>query len=220
MPVTKWLRCWLVTGWLSAAGMMGQSGPAKEGAATQKPTPALGESGITTPAASALQSPGAEYKEATHPLEVVRQSLENWGDAELSALSVGMKRARESCQARKAESYSGDDLYELARLCSFGQDWNDANTAATRYLDTRADPHRAQAYALSMNALVHLNGVDLAVQTARAMLRGLPYDAEVAYAIRFMKDYLEQAGNPEAVSLASAEHAAIVQALAQDVPLK
>jgi hypothetical protein len=84
----------------------------------------------------------------------------------------------------------------------------------------RAEPHRAQAYALSMNALVHLNGVDLAVQTARAMLRGLPYDAEVAYAMRFIKDYLEQAGNPEAMNLAAAEHAAIVQALAQGVPLK
>ena len=163
-----------MTGCLSAAGMMGQSGPAREGVATQKPTPALGESGITVPAASALQSPGAEYKDATHPLEVVRQSLENWGDAELSALSVGMKRARESCQARNAEAYSGDDLYELARLCSFGQDWNDANTAATRYIDSKAEPWRAQAYALSINAMVHLNGVDLAVQTAETCCASCP----------------------------------------------
>jgi len=218
--VTKWLRGWLVMGCVSAAGMMGQSGPAREGVATQKPTPALGESGITAPAASALQSPGAEYKDATHPLEVVRQSLENWGDAELSALSVGMKRARESCQARTAEAYSGDDLYELAHLCSFGQDWNDANTAATRYIDSKAEPWRAQAYALSINAMVHLNGTDLAVQTAETMLRVLPYDAEVAYAVRYLKDYLEQAGNPQAVTLAEAEHIAIIQALKVGTALK
>jgi len=179
------------------------------------PTPAQAPTTATdTP------SPGAIYKEALRPLDVVRGSMENWSDAELGALAVGMHKAHDACAQAKPEDYTGDDLYDLARLCSFGQDWNDANTAASRYLDTRADPHRAQAYALSMNALVHLNGVDLAVQTARAMLRGLPYDAEVAYAMRFIKDYLEQAGNPEAVSLAAAEHAAIVQALAQGAPLK
>jgi len=58
-----------------------------------------------------------------------------------------------------------------------------------------------------------LNGVDLATGTAREMLRKLPYDAEVAYALRYMKDYLEQAGNPAMVSLAGQEHGAIVQAL-------
>jgi hypothetical protein len=179
--------------------------------------PAPAQAPTTAPDAP---SPGAIFKDAMRPLDVVRGSMDNWSDAELGALAVGMHKAHEACAQAKPVDYTGDDLYDLARLCSFGQDWNDANTAASRYLDTRADPHRAQAYALSMNALVHLNGVDLAVQTARAMLRGLPYDAEVAYAIRFMKDYLEQAGNPEAVSLASAEHAAIVQALAQDVPLK
>jgi thiol-disulfide isomerase/thioredoxin len=180
----------------------------------------MGDSAITPPAATALPSPGAEYKDATHPLEVVRQSLDNWSDAELNALSVGIKRARESCQARKAEAYSGDDLYELARLCSFGQDWNDANTAATRYIDSKAEPWRAQAYALSINAMVRLNGVDLAVQTAETMLRVLPYDAEVAYAVRYLKDYLEQSGNSQAVTLAEAEHASIIQALSVGTALK
>src|SRR5260370_5992636 len=146
----------------------------------------------TTPQAPPPLSPGAIYRDATHPLDVVRGSLDNWSDAELSALSVGIRRAREACAQANAERFTGDDLYDLARLCSFGQDWNDANTAASRYLDSRAEPHRAQAYALSMNALVKMNGVDVAIQTARQMLRTLPYDSEVAFAIRFMKDYLEQ----------------------------
>jgi thiol-disulfide isomerase/thioredoxin len=62
--------------------------------------------------------------------------------------------------------------------------------------------------------------VDLAIQTAQQMLRTLPYDAEVAFAIRFMKEYLEQSGNAEAVNLAGQEHRALVQALAAGVPLK
>jgi len=157
--------------------------------------------------------PGAVYKDAMRPLEVVRSSLDNWSDAELGALSVGMSKARVACMATRAESYTGDDLFDLARLCSFGQDWNDANTAAQAYIASGLEPHRAQAYALAMSALVHLNGVDLATGTAREMLRKLPYDAEVAYALRYMKDYLEQAGNPAMVSLAGQEHGAIVQAL-------
>lgn len=155
-----------------------------------------------------------------HPLDVVRGSIENWSDSELGALSVGMRKAREACEQAHPEDYTGDDLYDLARLCSLGQDWNGANTAASRYLDSRAEPHRAQAYALSMNALLKMNGVDLAIQTAQQMLRTLPYDAEVAFAMRYMKEYLEQAGNPEAERLASQEHPLIVQALAHDTPLK
>lgn len=154
------------------------------------------------------------------PLDMVRMSLDNWSDAELGALGVGMHKAKEACEQAIPENYSGDDLYDLARLCSFGQDWNAANTAALDYVRGGLEPHRAQAYALSMNALVHINAVDLAEETAREMLRRLPYDAEVAYAIRYMKETLEQAADPAALALAVQEHPAIVQALAAGVPLK
>jgi len=139
---------------------------------------------------------------------------------ELGALGVGMKKAKEGCAQAKASEYSGDDLYDLARLCSFGQDWDGANGAALAYVASREETHRAQAYALSMNALVHLNAIDLATQTARELLSRLPYDAEVAYAIRDMKDTLESTGNPAAMMLGNEEHAAIVQAIASGGPLK
>ena len=155
-----------------------------------------------------------------HPLDVVRSSLDNWSEAELGALSVGIEKAHDACEARKPGDFVGDDLYDLARLCALGQDWDHANAAALAYVASKLDPHRAQAYALSVNALVHMNAIDLAVETTREMLRVLPYDAEVAYAVRYMKDDLEQASNPEALKLASEEHAAIVAALAKRVPLK
>jgi hypothetical protein len=192
---------------------------------TAQPTPAAAQTPPSTSAlaespANVAQPPGALYKDAMRPLDVVRGSLENWSDAELGALSVGMHKAKEACEQANPESYAGDDLYDLARLCSFGQDWNAANTAALAYVAGGLDVHRAQAYALSINALVHINAADLATQTAREMLRKLPYDAEVAYAVRYMKDNLEQAGNPAALTLAAAEHAAIVQALGPGVPFK
>lgn len=164
--------------------------------------------------------PGDLYKEARHPLEVVRRSLDNWSDAELGALAEGMHRAGQDFARVKAADYKGDDLFDLARLCSFGQDWNGANTAAIDYVSSRAEEHRAQAYAISVNALVRMNAMDLAVETEREMLRKLPYDAEVAYALRDMKGSLEEASNPIAVELAADEHTAILEALAQGIPLK
>jgi thiol-disulfide isomerase/thioredoxin len=169
---------------------------------------------------SPKQTPGEIYKDAMHPLEVVRGSLDNWSDAELGALTVGMRKAKEACDAAKPEDYSGDDLYDLARLCALGQDWNGANTAAQAYVASHLEAHRTQAYALSVNALVHIGAIDLAVQTTREMLHRQSYDAEVAYAMRYMKDQLEQASNPLALALATEEHSAIVAALEQNVPLK
>ncbi len=154
-----------------------------------------------------------------HPLDVVRTSLDNWSDTELGALAVGVHKAAEGCAQGKPEDYSGDDLYDYARLCSLGQNWGEANNAATRYIDSHAEPHRAQAYALTMNALVHLGSNQLAYQTAIVMLEGLPYDAEVAYAIRYLKDVLERGGDSEAMDLATTEHPAIVDALKKGAAL-
>lgn len=192
------------------------------GPAAQPVAPAVATAPAAPPDSNAppAETPGAIYKEAMHPLDMVRMSLDNWSDSELGALRVGMHKAKEACDAANPDNYSGDDLYDLARLCAFGQDWNAANTAALDYVRGGLEPHRAQAYALSMNALVHINAMDLAVGTAREMIRKLPYDAEVAYAIRYMKDTLEQSADPEALKLAEQEHAAIVQALAAGVPLK
>ena len=170
--------------------------------------------------AATAKSPADLYKEAMHPLDVVRASLDNWSDAELGALAVGMHMASDDCAQAKPELYTGDDLYNLARLCAFGQDWNGANTAALDYVRSRAEEHRAQAYAVSVSALVHMRAVDLAVKTADEMLRALPYDAEVAYALRDLKNNLVQASNPAALPLAADEHAQIVAAVEQGVPLK
>jgi hypothetical protein len=172
------------------------------------------------PAAADAELPGAVYKEAMHPLDVVRQSLENWSDPELRALGIGMQMAREACDKMKPEDYSKDDLYDMAHLCAFGQDWDPATAAALRYLASRAPEHRTQAFAICVGAYVHLGAIDLAVTTTRQMLQVQPYDAEVAYAVRYMKDSLETAGKPEALKLAEEEHGKIIDALSQGTPLK
>jgi len=186
-----------------------QSSPA------QSSTPSLGATAET-----GTETPGEIYKAAMHPLDVVRSSLDNWSDAELGALTVGIHKAHDACEAANRDDYAGDDLYDLSRLCALGQDWEKTNAVAQAYIASKLEPHRAQAYALAINAMVHMNAIDLAVATTREMLGRLPYDAEVAYAVRYMKDDLEEASNPGALTLAAEEHAAIMAALAQETPLK
>ncbi len=194
-----------------ACGAYGQATPP-----VNPPAPAP----VQSTAVPASLTPSEIYKDTQRPLDRVRASLDNWSDMELGALIVGMKEAREACAKMKPEDYSGDDLYDLAHLCAFGQDWNDANAAATRYIASHAEPHQAQAYAISVNALMHQNAVDAAVRATHEMLSSLPYDAEVAFTLRYMKDTLEQAGNADALSLAGEEHDKILAALKLGVPLK
>jgi thiol-disulfide isomerase/thioredoxin len=155
-----------------------------------------------------------------HPLDVVRQSVDNWSESELAALSIGIHVAHEACDKLNPEDYGGDNLYDLARLCALGQDWNPANTAAQLYIRSRAPEHQAQAFAISVGAFVHIGASDLALATTRGMMRGMPYDAEVAYTVRYMKDDLEISGSPDARQLAVEEHEKIIAALSKGTPLK
>ena len=198
--------------------------PAQAGNQQQpEPPPAIpnSNSAAAAPAESLTGLRPAEiYKQAMHPLDVVRSSLDNWSDTELSALSMGMHKAAEACAQNKAENYTGDDLYDFARLCTFAQSWVVANNAASRYLDSRAEPHRTQAYALSMNALMHMGSKDLALDTAQLLLHNQPFDAEVAFALRYEEDALDKDSDADAIGLARQESPALIEALRKRELLK
>ena len=210
----------LLAGTLVAAVVMPLMAPSQT---PPVPAPSLPSPTDQTPASPqtpvpAREAPGAIYQDAMHPLAVVRASLDNWSEAERAALAVGMQRAREACDAAKPDDYRGEDLYDLAHLCAFGQDWSPANEAAQKYMAGRAQAHETQAMAISVRALAHIGAIDVALATTYGLLH-FPYDADVAYTVRYMKDSLEHAGSPDALALAGEEHAAIVQALSQPGPL-
>ena len=178
------------------------------------------DSNATDGSAAPVARPGEIYQQALKPLDLVRSSLDNWSDAELGALAAGIRMAREACGKISIKMAGEQDLYDLIRLCALGQDWTKSNTAALTYIASGADSiasgadsHRAQAYAMSLNALTHMNDVEDAVKTAQEMLRTLPYDAEVAYALRYFERYLTYSSDPAALALETQEHAAIVPAL-------
>jgi hypothetical protein len=91
-----------------------------------------------TPIAQPVERPGDVYKELMRPLEQVRSSVDNWSPAELAALAAGIKRAQEYCEQVAPASVHGDDLYQLARICSVGQQWNAADVS--RHLHQEREP--------------------------------------------------------------------------------
>ena len=78
-----------------------------------------------------------------HPLEITRNAIGNWSDAELKALAVAVKQATEACGARTPEQFSGEDLIAYTRLCALGQQWPTVITAADRYI-TSTDAAKPQ----------------------------------------------------------------------------
>jgi hypothetical protein len=189
-------------------------------ACAQTPSPTPAPSPVASDASTETLRAAGAYKAAMRPLDVVRSSMDNWSDAEREALAAGRHMAQQACAQIRPEEMSGDDLYDLARLCSFGQSWTATDNAARRYIASNAEPHRAPAFALSMNAQMQMGKKQLAIETARDMLRMLNYDAEVAYALRFLKTTLEQDAAPELGSLMETEHSHILDALRTGEPLK
>lgn len=188
------------------------------GQASQSPAE-LPSASQQSAAQAAKPRPGDLYKQAMQPLDVVRSSLDNWSDAELAALTEGMHQARQECGESKPEDYTGDDLYDLARLCAFGQDWNSALNIAQRYIASGETAHRARAYATAVNALVQMRNLDQAVEVTEEMLRTLPFDAVVAETCGSVINYLQLALDPNALKLALELRPPLLEALKKATPL-
>ena len=137
-----------------------------------------------------MESPANIYKELMQPLDQVRGSLDNWSPAELAALAAGIQRAQQYCAQVAPGSMGGDDLYQLARICTFGQQWNAADGAASAYIKSAAQPYQALAYAIRVNALLNLKDTTMAIEVARSMLHSVPYDATVDQSMTYLIHYL------------------------------
>lgn len=175
---------------------------------------------VSSSAGRELPDPSDIYKQAMHPLELVRRSLDNWSDSEVAALRVGVTMAKEACAKLKAEVYAGDGLYQLARLCSLGQEWTLTDRASKLYIDSGGGKYVTSAYVLRLNALIRLGSIDSAMQLAQLMIKELPYDAELAYGIESLKSTLQKADDPRALQIAEGEHDALINALRYGKPLK
>jgi len=151
-------------------------------------------------------SPKAAYDGAMHPLEVTRHSIVNWSDTEKQALQVTIKQAATECDARDPKSFIGDALIDLARLCALGQSWPAVVQTTALYIsaDTPAKPLLNQAYAMQIDAQLHLKDEKSALAGAQAMLGAVPYDTLVAEVIDEAIDYMQFLYTADALALNAA----------------
>jgi hypothetical protein len=175
---------------------------------------------VQSPAAQPVERPGDVYKELMRPLDQVRSSLDNWSPAELAALAAGIKRAQEYCGQVAPASVSGEDLYQLARVCSVGQRWNDADAAASTYIKSASQPFQALAYAIRVNALLNLKDTTMAVEVGRSMLHSVPYDATVDQSMAYLIHYLAMSLDEGALPIARERQPFLLTALESDGELK
>ena len=56
-------------------------------------------------------------------------------------MTVAIRNAKASCDARNPAAYTGPDLVDLARLCALGQQWPAVIDAATRYIAIPTSPN-------------------------------------------------------------------------------
>jgi hypothetical protein len=150
-------------------------------------------------------SPKAAYEQAMHPLEVTRHAISNWSDTEVGALTVAMAQAKSSCDLRDPKAFSGDDLIELARLCSLGQNWAATIEASQRYIAAEGPkPELGQAYAGMIEALLHRKIEPAAFAAAQTMLSAVPYDTLTAETLDETIDWMRFVHTDDALTLAKA----------------
>jgi hypothetical protein len=176
-------------------------------------------------AAPSVERPGDVYKELTRPLDAVRSSLDNWSPAELAALAAGIKRAQQYCGQVAPASIAGDDLYQLARICTFGQQWNAGDAAASAYIGSAneksaAQPYQALAYAIRVNALLNLKDTTMAIEVARSMLHSIPYDATVDQSMVYLIHYLAMSLDDGVLPLARERQPFLLTALGSGSALR
>jgi len=160
------------------------------------------------------EPPGLIYKEAMHPLDVVRASFSNWSSSELMALSGAMRAARVACGATSPEVYAGDDLCDLARLCALGQLWPQALDTAQQCIARGPEARRTHAYATEITAWAQMKNLNKAQEAGLTLLRAQPYDAEVATTILGLKTALDvEMNSGRTLELELAEQPAILAAL-------
>jgi hypothetical protein len=150
-------------------------------------------------------SPKAAYQQSMRPLERTRSYIGNWSDTEISALTVAMARAKAECDARDATSFAGEDLIDLAQLCSVGQEFANVEIAAQRYLAAEGEkPHATRAYADLLDAQLHLKQETEALATAQKMLSTVAYETLAADVIDETISYMQFVHTVDALTLSAA----------------
>ena len=204
------MRRWLAGGLvlLSASTVWAQV------AATQAASPAAPAASAT---AAGLASPDAAYDQAILPVEITHRAVSNWSDAEVGALAVAVRQAKDACVARSGVAYAGEALIGYARLCALGQQWPTVVGAATAYLggSDAAKRQMTQAYGYLVEGSLHMNDERAALKHGLDMLGAVPYTTLTDDVVNEALRYLQLAFTADALVLANVRERSVVKLLGE-----
>jgi hypothetical protein len=167
-----------------------------------------------------LLSPQAAFDHASAPVDIIHRDVANWSDVEVNSLTTAIAQAKDACQARSPELYTGSDLVAYARLCSLGKEWQSTYKAATTYINSRdPKPLLDQAYAFEVQAELNLGQPKSAVGACIAMMNSVPYGELTDEVTEAAVRYLQYAYTYDAITLLGARQPYVLHALNPSHPL-
>jgi hypothetical protein len=141
-------------------------------------------------------SPSEAYKAALSPLNAARAQQDNLTEADKFALGVGIARASRDCLALSAHPSSletdAKELLALGELCLFGQQYEEARAALTKYLVPPQPQEKKLALILLVRAHLGLNEPGSAAAEVNWLVRDYPYDAQIHFVIDQVIDASEE----------------------------
>jgi len=167
-----------------------------------------------------LLSPQAAFDHASAPVDIIHRDVVNWSDVEVNSLTTAIAQAKDACQARSSETYTGSDLVAYARLCSLGKEWQSTYKAATTYINSNEPkPLLDQAYAFEVQAELNLGQPKSAVGACIAMMNSVPYGELTDEVTEAAVRYLQYAYTYDAITLLGARQPYVLHALNPSHPL-
>jgi pimeloyl-ACP methyl ester carboxylesterase len=140
-------------------------------------------------------SPSEAYKTALAPFIETRSQANDLTDADKFALRIGINRAAHDCLAlvpnRSSLTGNAKELFALAQLCIFGQQYEPARATLVDYLALPEPAQREQALLLLVRAYAGLKEAAGAEAQVESLLRDYPYDAGIHNAIDQVIDISE-----------------------------
>lgn len=130
--------------------------------------------------------PSEAYKTALAPLTMARAQADDLTEADKIALGIGMVRASRECLSISADlsAYTENEkeMFALGQLCLFGQQYEPARAALTKYLALPQPKERKAALILLARAHLGLNQPGSAAAEIHSLLADYAYDAQIHFA--------------------------------------
>jgi hypothetical protein len=133
----------------------------------------------TPPQAEPTMSPTDAYLYAMEPFNNARSAPDDLTDADKWALGIGIARANEQCEVRSTQTFDGEDLLAMGKLCIFGRDYEPARHRLVNYIALPQPKAPEIGRLLLARAFIGLGSLSSAESQMESLLSLFPYDASI-----------------------------------------